>query len=78
MKLFPDRWYSSMLLSFATARVDLSDEKEWSAMGLWKRWWTSGAAMVEAIGVALYYRVHFFGVVWELEGRIGRAAKMTA
>jgi len=53
LKAFPSR---------ATARTLWSAEKEWSAMGLWKRWWTSGAAILEemsrevAIGGALYYR----------------------
>lgn len=38
----PDRLYNSTLLSRATAKVCRSDEKEWSAIGWWKRWCTSG------------------------------------
>lgn len=60
LKVLPTRPYSSTVDSRATARVFLSAENEWSAMGLWKRWWTSGSGIVAmegfAIGVALYYR----------------------
>ena len=34
----PERPYSSTFVSRATARVCLSAEKEWSAIGLWKSW----------------------------------------
>ena len=69
-------------MSRAMASVFRSAEKEWSAMGLWKRWWTSGGAMVNvgAIGGALYYRdrMVFAGVVvvsggsWEVYLRKSR------
>lgn len=65
LKVSPDFLYSSMDVSRAMARVDRSAEKEWSAIGLWKRWWTSGAGILKSvlerelegcvIGVALYY-----------------------
>lgn len=46
LKAFPALPYSSTVESRAMAKVDRSAEKEWSAMGLWKRWWTSGAAIL--------------------------------
>lgn len=45
LKAFPLFPYSSTTVSRAIAKVDRSAEKEWSAMGWWKRWWTSGAAI---------------------------------
>ncbi len=38
--------YSSTVVSLATARVLRSAENEWSAMGLWKRWWTLGGSHI--------------------------------
>ena len=45
----PDLPYSSTLFERATARVLRSAEKEWSAIGAWKRWCTSGEAMVDDV-----------------------------
>lgn len=50
LKALPAAPYSSMVESRAMAKVDRSAEKEWSAMGLWKRWWTSGAAILKTVG----------------------------
>lgn len=49
LKAFPALPYSSTVESRAMAKVDRSAEKEWSAMGLWKRWWTSGEAILMLI-----------------------------
>ena len=46
LKPLPDRPYRSTTLSRATASVERSALNEWSAMGWWKRWCTSGAAIL--------------------------------
>lgn len=74
LKAFPALLYSSTDESRATARVAWSAENEWSAMGLWNKWWTSGAAMfavVGAIGVALYYRLEREVVIWNFRAESG-------
>lgn len=38
LNVSPTLVYSSMVVSRAMAKVWRSAEKEWSAMGLWKRW----------------------------------------
>lgn len=38
LKALPTLPYNSTDVSRATAKVEWSAEKEWSAMGLWKRW----------------------------------------
>lgn len=38
LKALPLFSYNSTVESRAMAKVDRSAEKEWSAMGLWKRW----------------------------------------
>jgi hypothetical protein len=58
LKALPTLLYSSTELSLATATVEWSPANEWSAIGAWNKWWTSGADMTDrtfVIGVALYY-----------------------
>lgn len=49
LKALPTFPYSSTVESRAMAKVDRSAEKEWSAIGLWKRWCTSGAAILKNV-----------------------------